>query len=518
MSQLRSFSLIGDSNVKNNVNKTSCRANASVKAAQILTCGHLGIFPETLAKVREESNVCILSCFTNFLTGADGVDSISQRINPVLHDVREALVEACGSFPERQYLLSPPMYRASPVWYREGLPEVLTSFSQVFSQDKPPNLHLLSSFPTPAFLKDGVHLTSFSGLEFLLHLFDGSQDLLDGLEAAPDALASKRSENTRVLEDRVMALEQDHRRLNRIVESKVAIDAEYSDFRDNFSNQDSLVLAGLPLIPSEIVGKEWQDLATKHVSDFMKLLMGKVLPMVFIRNSTARHQDAVVTYTVKMRDVADSKAIRDKFGAYFIGMKDGKDGRPENLKRYSVRNFVTPETKVRIAVLQVLARRYRNSNPGSKVQVVGYDPRPRMKITPAANASDRRVLVYNFIQAVKALPTNFSQEELEFIYKKVNPKWSGTLRSTFICLSDDDYKKSRKRPVSNDAGAENGENGDFEFSDVDESASDATAPAPVVTSASGRGSGRGSSVSRGRGRGDKRGADSPADSAAPAKK
>ena len=76
-----------------------------------------------------------------------------------------------------------------------------------------------------------------------------------------------------------------------------------------------------------------------------------------------------------MRDVADSKAIRDKFGAYFIGMKDGKDGRPENLKRYSVRNFVTPETKVRIAVLQVLTTRYRNSNPGSKVQVVGYDPR-----------------------------------------------------------------------------------------------------------------------------------------------
>ena len=39
------------------------------------------------------------------------------------------------------------------------------------------------------------------------------------------------------------------------------------------------------------------------------------------------------------------------------------------MKPYSVRNRVTPGTQVRIAVLQVLARRYKVSNPGSKVQV-----------------------------------------------------------------------------------------------------------------------------------------------------
>ena len=99
--------------------------------------------------------------------------------------------------------------RTSPVWYREGLPEVLTTFSQIFSQERPSNLHLLSSFATPSFEKDGVHLTSYSGLEFLLHLFDGSQELLDGLSSPPDAVAAKTSEGTRVLEDRMMALEQD---------------------------------------------------------------------------------------------------------------------------------------------------------------------------------------------------------------------------------------------------------------------------------------------------------------------
>lgn len=35
-------------------------------------------------------------------------------------------------------------------------------------------LHLLPSFPTPEFDQDGVHLTVYSGLEFMIHLFDSS--------------------------------------------------------------------------------------------------------------------------------------------------------------------------------------------------------------------------------------------------------------------------------------------------------------------------------------------------------
>ena len=151
MSQVRCFTLVGDSNVRRYVNKASCRANPAMASAQILICGSFEIFKETLIKARPESNACIVSCLTNFLASADGPDSISQRIDPVLQDIREVLLELCEARPETQYLLSPPMYRTSPTWFREGLPEVLTSFSQVLSPDRPPNLHLLSSFATPSY-------------------------------------------------------------------------------------------------------------------------------------------------------------------------------------------------------------------------------------------------------------------------------------------------------------------------------------------------------------------------------
>ena len=78
------FSVIGDSNIRNHVNKNSCHANPALKAAQMLSCGSMSILPATLEKVRSESNACILACMTNFLTNVDGPPTVSLRVGPVL--------------------------------------------------------------------------------------------------------------------------------------------------------------------------------------------------------------------------------------------------------------------------------------------------------------------------------------------------------------------------------------------------------------------------------------------------
>ena len=64
-----------------------------------------------------------------------------------------------------------------------------------------------------------------------------------------------------MLEDRVMVLEQDHRRLNRVVEKMSATKAELADFRTNERYEDSFIISGLKAIPSELIGKAWQDQA-----------------------------------------------------------------------------------------------------------------------------------------------------------------------------------------------------------------------------------------------------------------
>ena len=523
MSQARVFTLLGDSNISRN--KTSVRANPVLKASQILNCGHLGIFKDSIDKVREESNVCIVSCLTNFLASSEGPDSVTQRIEPVLSEVREVLDAVCTENPQRFYLISPPMYRTSPVWYREGLPEVLTTFSQVMLQDRPANMLLLPSFPTPAYVEDGIHLTPYSGLEFMMHLFDSSDELLNSLGADPEVTVSKVSESSRLLEDRVMALEQDHRRLNRVVESRIALDSEIADSNENERFQNWFVIAGLEAISPDLIGKAWQDQAVKNVQAVMLMLLGKKVDIVFIKNATNRYKDAEVTYNVQLRDAVEARVVRDKFGGYFVG----GDHRPANLKPYSIRNRITPGTKVRIAVLQVLARRYKTSNPNAKVQVLGYEPRPLLKITPASDASDRRQLVYGYVEAVKALPASFTSSELDFIFKKVNPKLCGQLRSIFVVLSDDVFRKrlTRKGPAkpaaqqSGPAPPQEGEEAsDSENMDTTaisvapsgSSGSSASADAGSVSQKSGKGSGKKGSRSQ------KRGATSSPGDSAPAKK
>ena len=255
------------------------------------------------------------------------------------------------------------MYRQSPLWYRDGLPEILTLFSQVMNSDKSvSNLHLLPSFATPEFDKDGILLTPYSGMEFVLSLFDGAQEVIENLDSGVDQKSTRNQEATRVLEDRVVALEQDHRRLNHVVDDKIAIDAEMDDFLKNERFEDTFVIEGLPRIPDDISGKPWQERAVRDTQRFIKTLMGKSMSIVFVSNATKRVADAIVVYNVKMLNIADSKAIRTKFGSYFVGGKG--DQRPESMKPYSVKNRVTPETSIRISVLKLLAQRYRDSNPG----------------------------------------------------------------------------------------------------------------------------------------------------------
>ena len=438
MSQVRVFSLLGDSNINRHVNKNSCRANPHIKSAQVLPCGNRNIFAETLHKVREATNSCIVSCVTNFISGASGPAAVALRVEPVLREIQAVLLADAEQNSERSYFVAPPMYRTSPVWYREGLPEILGLFSQVFNQDRPPNLHLLPSFPTPDYEDDGIHLTAYSGLEYILHLFDASSELLIRLEAEPEEVAVQGCEATRVLEDRVMVLEQDHRRLNRVVEVKTAEDAEHADFIKNERYEDSFVIYGLPEIPPDVVGKPWQDRAVRDVQAILSILLGREFSIIVVQNATSRARGAEVTYNVKLTSVADSSLIRKTFGSFFLG---SQDKRPDALKHVNIKNRVTPETRTRISVLKLLAQRYRDANKGGRAQVISYDPRPMIKITPPASAQDRRTKTYNYVEAVRKLPTNFTPAEVEPILRRINPELCGKIRALFVCLSDDAFRK-----------------------------------------------------------------------------
>ena len=76
---------------------------------------------------------------------------------------------------------------------------------------------------------------------------------------------------------------------------------------------------------------------------------------------------------------------------------------------------------------------------------MGYESRPLIRITPAQDASDRRVKVFNYVEAIRSLPTNFYSDELKLIMSKVNPRLYCDLRETFMVIDDDMDRVNKSR-------------------------------------------------------------------------
>ena len=440
MSVDRVYSLLGDSNIQRNMNGTNCRDRPMMSESQVIPCGRLDLLAESLRQVRQTTNVVILSCITNFITAsAESTSSISNRIEPILRQLSVVLGEFARARTETLFLVAPPMYRSFPIWYRDGVSEILQKFSSMMSSkpDGVANIHLLPSFPTPTFEVDGIHLTPYSGLEFILHLYDSSNALIKTLTSSPEEVVIKSIESSRVLEDRMMALEQDHRRLNRAFEDKFAEDAEIADFQENMRYEDHFIVHGLAHIP-KCDPRVWQDKAKRIVGDFLRKLIERDVKVIFVKNITGKAKDSPSRYQVQVETATLSREIRDKFGTFF---PKGKDERPDPFKGISVRNRLTHETRIRFNIMKILAQHWHASNPGSKIQHIGYESRPIIRLINAEGVGDFRVRSLTFIEAVRSLPISFSPDELEFILREVKPKWHGKLRSLFVVISDDMIKR-----------------------------------------------------------------------------
>ena len=164
----RVFSLVGDSNIKRHMNPTNCR-DPVMSGCQVLHCGCLAALAESLKSIRAESNVLILACISNFVTRSEESGSIANCVEPIFRKFASVISAEASKYAGRYYLVSPPMYRKTPLWYRDGLSEVMARFPVSF-KELPRNVLLMSSFNNPVLDPDGVHLSAYSGLEYVQHL------------------------------------------------------------------------------------------------------------------------------------------------------------------------------------------------------------------------------------------------------------------------------------------------------------------------------------------------------------
>ena len=348
-----------------------------------------------------------------------------------------------------QVLVAPPLYQQRPHWYQKDLAQIASRFSSTLTAAPVANLHLLPSFISQDLMPDGIFLNPVSGLHYVINLFDSAQDIINTLGQSSDVKISSVQESVRRHEDRLSYLECRHGDLTSRNDLKFAADAEFSDWMINRSNEDWLTILGLPRLSVE--GKrEWQKAVLKQVTEVIKLVL-KInrshldFSALVAVNPIPHRKNGMTVVNVKINSVETARRLRDIFSGFF--RQRNRVPLPPALKGVSFRNKVTKDTRIRIAILQQLGARYQATNPGSSIHVKGYDPRPTLVTFPGSSSGSGPggttggVRSYTFMEAVKTLPPNLSDEALGKIFQIIGPSHEGDLRAYFVILSDDDRER-----------------------------------------------------------------------------
>ena len=339
-------------------------------------------------------------------------------------------------------MVAPPLYRNHPMWYQRGLTQIAARFSVTFSEGKPDNLFLLPSFSSQDLLPDGAFLTPVSGLHYVLHLFDSSEAALDLTASSGNVQFGCVKENVRLHDDRMAFIERRHDHLQRRVDHKIAIDAEFSDWVTNRSEEDWLVVQGLPRLSSDLSNHDWQEAAKKQVTELIKFVLNidrsNVRFTVLLVLNPFRHiPTRPPLYNVRMDSVASSSRIREIYSGFF--RKERPMKLPPSLKGVSIRNKITLNTKIRLAILREVGSIYKESNKGSFYKANGYTSRPFLVTTPPRGAGRPRK--YTFMQAVTSLKATFSDANLIKIFQTINDHHPGELQALFVVIKDDDRER-----------------------------------------------------------------------------
>ena len=305
--------------------------------------------------------------------------------------------------------------------------------------DHPPNFRLLPSFTHQILDADGVFLNPVSGLHYVLHLFDATEAALQSAFLGTDQSLLVIRETVRQSNDRVSYLENKHIKLQCQVDLKAATDAEISDWLLNRAEEDWLTVAGLP----RLSGANWQDAARRQVADTIKLVLhtnraNVPFEVMYVSNPFCFQTNRQNFYNVRMDSAHSSSRIREIFSSFF--RRNRPISRPPALKDVSIRNKITPDTKIRISILHQFGAIYQVATRGASYKVTGHDSRPLLVTLPAHGSTERQ-RTYTFMQAVTLLPANFSDDHLTRIFQVVSNQQPGKLKSLFVVINDDQRER-----------------------------------------------------------------------------
>jgi hypothetical protein len=390
-------------------------------------------FTALMMEIEDGKNNVIVSVLENIVV--DAADSAKtevtrdKKIKDAIKGVFSTIQTTSTRLPDSKFCIVMPLKRPAVTWFEEKKALVdeeiklgvagLTSF----------NVTRLNCICTSLqqFDKDGIHLTSDSGVIFLEAILKSAGEVFEAIEIPEEENAESPDLKglVSILKTRFEADNMMFARLREEVDSNA-----------NKSREDRVVVTGITCkdpLPKENRQKieKLKSLVAEIFEAIKPGFEGKILYA-----SQGRNDQTFPVVEVKLDKIEYAVAIRKAFAD-----KRKKGKMSGCLERVFLTNSINIGTRVRIEILKAVAKKI--SNDKEFAFVASFISRPVMHIRQKNEKNEKPSRSYTFIDAVKQFGALLKKEDLLDAYAKAGRAFAGQLEQNFVVLKESDSEEAQ---------------------------------------------------------------------------
>ena len=229
---------------------------------------------------------------------------------------------------------------------------------------------------------------------------------------------------------------------------------------ENERNMNKIVFNGIEIHDLWAADLTWAQRLEKIKASITKLIAiidpDKDYQLGFVRHLNFRLKAARQIIEITMGSEIEAKALRKAYGAKIKSWREDKSF-PEDVKGISLGPSLTPATRVRISVLQILAKELKAQLENTDAWVIKHVARPVLKIESLNKDGSKSISTFGFAQAVAHFKTelphaHLRSQDLYDAYATAGTRYGREISHHFILL---DYstaqnisktRKPRRKP------------------------------------------------------------------------
>ena len=417
-------------------------------------------FEVTIDNIQRDSQV-VISVIENLIekeigTGKD--EDKRDNLRRVMDEFITSIAEAARKNKGARFALAYPIMRPGNDWMAKNYDFIRDEFELAFGKQSELNVAKLDAIckTSQKFDKDGVHLTSEAGKNFVFNLIGMAEDYFEAklvdldfeedtvdkvLRIGKETSASQVNLNLSEIRKVTTEMKGWKNSLEKSLQARFSADnlmfARLRDEMDSETNrkrEDRTLVTNL-VDPDKLPKptNERNEELRKIAKEFCEKIKENFDGEVMFATTSGRPDRGNLMLEFRLDSVAKARDVRKAFA-----VKRSADNLPAGMDKVQVSTVITLATKVRIEIMKAIAKKIESHKESAYVP--GFLPRPILQIKSKTGGPEGRggkfINSLTFAESIQQYGGLVDVNDLTPAYKKAGQNFRGTMRQHFAVLEE----------------------------------------------------------------------------------